>query len=391
MSATPVRSKFRKKPAARKPAKSRARKVLESPRPVGWKTSDAEEIELRRWRGRTEIESIEALEPAFGLFGTFRVRSGSGGLYEVEIRDLAGPNNSCGCIDHRVNGLGTCKHIEGVLAALRGRSGARAFRRTAAEGSPRVEIFAARAGEARPMMLASRAPGAAAPAWLAPFLTEDGALKTEPADIAALLEAAGAAPAEVRVSRHFGPWLDRERRLAVRGAAREAFLADIAAGRASWDVVKHPLLPYQREGALHLVFGERVLLADEMGLGKTVQAIAACEILARLKGIRRVLVVSPASVKAEWEDQIARFTERRSRFVVGLRPERLRRYADPEFFTLVNYEQVVNDAEEINRILQPDVVVLDEAQRIKNWQTKTARKVKSLRSPYAFVLTDRKS
>ena len=38
-------------------------------------------------------------------------------------------------------------------------------------------------------------------------------------------------------------------------------------------------------------------------------------------------------------------------------------------------------------ILAPDVVVLDEAQRIKNWQTKTARRVKSLRSPYAFVLT----
>ena len=47
----------------------------------------------------------------------------------------------------------------------------------------------------------------------------------------------------------------------------------------------------------------------------------------------------------------------------------------------------MRDAEEINESLAPDVVVLDEAQRIKNWQTKTARRVKSLRSPYAFVLT----
>ena len=39
------------------------------------------------------------------------------------------------------------------------------------------------------------------------------------------------------------------------------------------------------------------------------------------------------------------------------------------------------------RSCAPDIVVLDEAQRIKNWQTKTARRVKSLRSPYAFVLT----
>src|SRR5207247_7393430 len=64
-----------------------------------------------------------------------------------------------------------------------------------------------------------------------------------------------------------------------------------------------------------------------------------------------------------------------------------RLYSEPAFFTLVNYEQVVRDADEINRLLKPDVVILDEAQRIKNWQTKTARQVKSLRSSFAFVLT----
>ena len=47
----------------------------------------------------------------------------------------------------------------------------------------------------------------------------------------------------------------------------------------------------------------------------------------------------------------------------------------------------MRDADAINRFLRPDVVILDEAQRIKNWQTKTARQVKSLASPYACVLT----
>ena len=36
---------------------------------------------------------------------------------------------------------------------------------------------------------------------------------------------------------------------------------------------------------LHLAFGERALLADDMGLGKTIQAIAACELLRRLRGV----------------------------------------------------------------------------------------------------------
>src|SRR5260370_22352237 len=138
---------------------------------------------------------------------------------------------------------------------------------------------------------------------------------------------------------------------------------------------------------MHLAFGERALLADEMGLGKTVQAIAACELVGRRKGIERVLVVWPASLKAEWEEQISRFSERSIRLVFGPRAQRLASYRDPAFFTIVNYEQVLGDADEINAILKPDIVVLDEAQRIKNWQTKPARRVKSLRSPYAFVLT----
>ncbi|MGH8020000.1 MAG: DEAD/DEAH box helicase, partial [Opitutaceae bacterium] len=48
---------------------------------------------------------------------------------------------------------------------------------------------------------------------------------------------------------------------------------------------------------------------------------------------------------------------------------------------------IVPDALDINARLRPDVVVLDEAQRIKNWSTKTARAVKRLQSRYAFVLT----
>ena len=182
-------------------------------------------------------------------------------------------------------------------------------------------------------------------------------------------------------------WLERESRERSRTKARAKFLADVERGKASFDLVKLPLLPYQREGMLHLAFGERALLADEMGLGKTVQAIAACELLARRKGIERVLVVCPASLKAEWEEQIARFTDRPAKSVFGPRPQRLADYREPTFFNIVNYEQVLSDAEDINTLLAPDVVILDEAQRIKNWQTKTARRVKQLRSPYAFVLT----
>lgn len=379
-----------------KPAgKRKVKAVLDRPAlPPGWRTSDDHEITLRRWRGRTEILSVKALEPDHPYFGTFRAQSVSGGSYEVEIRSLTELCNSCGCIDYRVNGLGTCKHIEGTIEAMaRGRT--KSFRAAKETGSPRVEVFLDRRASPEPAILwPGESPGRnfkPVREWLDPYLDADGALTRDPEHIESLIAAWNAAPARIhtmlRVSRYFTPWLDRARRERQRVEARAAFEAEIEAGRQTLDIVKHPLLPYQREGVLHLAFGERALLADEMGLGKTIQGIAACILLSKLKQIERVLVVCPASLKAEWEEQIARFCDRSTRLVFGSRVQRHAAYRDPAFFTIVNYEQVLGDAEEINGTLKPDVIVLDEAQRIKNWQTKTARRVKSLRSPYAFVLT----
>jgi hypothetical protein len=371
--------------------KSKSAKVLERTPTLGWATSDEDEINLRRWRGQTEIGDVVAASANPGFFGDYHVRSASGaGGYDVEIRSLDGFSNSCGCIDHRVNFLGTCKHIEGVLTAIK-RGKARAFRAAAMQGSPWVEIFLERGGEAKPAILwpatLEQEPIEAARAFLLPWLDADGGLTQAPERIEELLAQAGLAPQSLRISRHFGPWLQRARRRKAQVEAAEAFAEDVEAGRATFDVLKYPLLPYQRTGAAHLAFGERALLADEMGLGKTIQAIGGCELLARRKGIERVLVVCPASLKAEWEEQIGRFSDRSCRLIFGARDQRLSALRDPAFFTVVNYEQVLADAEAINDVLRPDVVVLDEAQRIKNWQTKTARRVKSLRSPYAFVLT----
>jgi hypothetical protein len=255
--------------------------VLDRPALQGWRTTDEDEIALRRWRGRTEIFSIEALESKQAFFGTFRVQSGSGGFYDVEIRDLESLSNSCGCIDHRANGLGTCKHIEGVLTALQQRSPS-AFREARAQGSARIEVFLNRCGIAKPALSRPRGSRRAnvANRWLAAFVGENDALPGDASTIQALISAWHVAPAairrRIRISRHFLPWIERLHRERSREAARAAFVAEVERGEASYDVLRLPLLPYQRQGMLHLAFSERALLADEMGLGKTVQAIAAC-------------------------------------------------------------------------------------------------------------------
>jgi SNF2 family DNA or RNA helicase len=130
----------------------------------------------------------------------------------------------------------------------------------------------------------------------------------------------------------------------------------------------------------------RAILGDDMGLGKTVQTLAAVEILARERGIGRVLVVAPASVKYQWEGEIRKFTDRPVQVIEGGPRARRAAYARPTFYRLVNYEQVTRDLDALNA-WNADLIVLDEAQRIKNWEAKTSRAVKKLRSRYALVLT----
>src|SRR6202042_2586917 len=62
-------------------------------------------------------------------------------------------------------------------------------------------------------------------------------------------------------------------------------------------LLKVQLYDYQREGVLFASKAGRCLIGDEMGLGKTIQAIAAAEIMARLFGVERVLIVCPTSLK----------------------------------------------------------------------------------------------
>lgn len=64
--------------------------------------------------------------------------------------------------------------------------------------------------------------------------------------------------------------------------------------------MKKKLYPYQIEGARYLATHPHALLADEPGLGKTLQAIAAAEIL----GLKRILVVCPASVRLNWKQEV---------------------------------------------------------------------------------------
>ena len=356
----------------------------------GWISTDEGEIRRREWRGRTEIVEVHPLDEHAPPFGDYRVTSSSGSSYTVEIRSLGTHINSCECRDHRTNRLGTCKHIEGVLHRLRGNRAASPRRRKpkGQESSGRIELFLDERDGRAVRMTVPKAIERADPGFVQETGRHHRGLRRHSRKaLDALHDMAHVRPDCLRVSCRLEGWIDARNAQGRRRRERTRFEAALEAGRRSFEFLKQPLLPYQVEGALHLAFGERVLLADDMGLGKTVQAIAACALLRELRGVERVLVVSPASLKAEWEEQIAKFSDLPSTIVFGGYPARLAAYRRHTFFTLCNYEQVVADGRNLLDALRPDVVILDEAQRIKNWQTKTANAVKKLESRYAFVLT----
>ncbi|MDD2764975.1 MAG: SNF2-related protein [Opitutaceae bacterium] len=329
-----------------------------------WRTTDEHERLRRRLRAQEEQPRVRPLDPGPHAFGRYEIGSRSGRTYTVELRALgATPVAACTCVDFRINGLGTCKHVEAVLAHAQ-RVRRTAWKRSGRDGPPWVPLVPAADGAT----LAVEGARDRLPLGLQPLFDSDGRLT-------------GAAPEEfverlqrqplsrVRLALEVEPWLEARRRTGERLALRHDYEAKVQSGEWPAHETLVPLFPYQREGMLHLAFTERALLADEMGLGKTIQAIAACALLHRLVRAQRVLVVSPASLKTEWEEQIHRFTALSLQIVYGGRLQRLACY-DPRrapFFTLCNYEQIVADALDLNARLQPDVVVLDEAQRIKNW------------------------
>ncbi|MBI4024872.1 MAG: DEAD/DEAH box helicase [Verrucomicrobia bacterium] len=347
-----------------------------------WRTTDEDEINKRRLRARTESFTIANTDASHPIFSNFRVKSGSGMTYSVEIRDLVQRHVACNCTDFRSNGLGTCKHVEAVLLLLEARH-KRLYRDAKEKGSDRIDIVPDQvAGVLRIERGRDRLP----PALRKLFSGENGSSPSEPPE-AVIQALARAAVSGLRISQEVAPWAQALQHAEERKRLRREYENKVQAGEWPVQETKVPLYPYQREGMLHLAFIERALLADEMGLGKTIQAIAACALLHRLGKASRVLVVTPASLKTEWEEQIQRFTSLPYQLVFGLRHRRLQLYEQAPFFTIVNYEQMVKDSLDVNERLKPDAVILDEAQRIKNWSTKTAQAIKRLNSRYAFVLT----
>lgn len=148
--------------------------------------------------------------------------------------------------------------------------------------------------------------------------------------------------------------------------------------------------PYQLEGIAFLMPRHGALLADEMGLGKTAQAILSMRLLFHQGVLRQALVVCPKPLVHNWARELRMWSPDIPFETVDGEPDRRRAawFVSNCPLKLVNYETLTRDADlATDPRTQFDLVILDEAQRIKNRESKTAQVIRSLNRSRSWALT----
>ncbi|GAB6190383.1 SNF2-related protein [Desulfocastanea catecholica] len=342
-----------------------------------------EEIKQQALEDRHRRAKQEALTISQGdmLKGDHLVTTAKGRQYQVTLHNPATGTGHCSCPDFYSNKLSTCKHLIFLSTCLKEQKGFTA--RLARETFPYIDIFWDSA-VGKPRLFHeqdNKDNGEELTGLLTEIFDENNLFRQD--DIV-----------------NFIPYLHRlERFKQVRvqepvmrkltNAATDNELTHAASGPAA-DInscLQVTPYAYQQEGIAFGLYKKAVLIGDEMGLGKTLQAIGLCICKKNVFGFRKVLVVTMSSLKQQWQREIERFSDEKACIIAGNAQKRKEQYrTDTSLFKITNYEAVLRDVTVISR-LKPDVIVLDEAQRIKNFATKTAEAVKSLPRQHAIILT----
>ncbi len=372
------------------PAETLARQALRVTEGADWRVARAAmEALLRRLDFATRDDLRIDRRPA-AIFGEYRTRSrdrASTRPYRTVLLGVDPPSGSCDCPDFLRGSLGLCKHLLVVLSDLHAKPRKLAAALRTQSDAPKPILAW---DPVRPLLGAGdwldgvRLVGKNKPPTLRRRFDSRGTLKDAFSGHPARGKLIDELEAIARRDRHapaLAAMLQHERERLARVDAGIDLAANDLRG------VKRKLYRYQVDGVRRFLANGRLLLADDMGLGKTTQAIAACHVLFAKGRVHRGLVVVPASLKSQWLREWHDTTDTPAAVVDGNPAERAKQYRGLRSgFLIVNYEQLLRDLDRIHA-LAPDIVVLDEAQRIKNWQTKTAVYVKSLCPRYRLVLT----
>ena len=337
------------------------------------------QVMLRMQQARREQMEVECVSERYSP-GEYRVSSkASGRVYKVVFRGAKSPWNYCDCMDFKTSQLGTCKHVEAARQWIadhhkRIHWDLPAYTSVYLSYRTNVREVKIRIGDAASKEFRTMA---------ARYFDELNTLRPEAFEhFGEFMKQAKALCDSFRCYQDAIDLILEQRESIARHKVVEESYPDERLN----SLLRTSLYPYQREGVRFAAKAGRAILADEMGLGKTVQAIATAELLMREGFITNVLVLCPATLKYQWKREIERFTERTATVVDGT-PERRMELAETDAeFKIQSYNSFTEDARQ-GHLLQCDMLILDEVQRLKNWNTQMSKAVRQITSRYALILS----
>jgi SNF2 family DNA or RNA helicase len=345
------------------------------------------EMIKRVLKERQEKAAKEKFDIILGenVYGFHKIKTDRGRVYEITIRDFALGSGYCSCPDFKTNKLGTCKHLIFAVNYLKkNQSNLEALK---SQNYPVVEIFCDPNYDYNITYYYNRKLSPEIEKLLSKYFSRGNRFPNSsqyilPENYSEFLKFIDEAKEfkSILIRPEVNEKVDKyfEKRSLER--LNKKITPDFSK-------IKANLFDYQKESILFSLFKKGNIIADEMGLGKTLQAIAVALLKKEIYGFNRTLIICPASLKYQWKKEIERFTDEKAVIIEGMRSDRHKIYKNTdEFFLIANYEAVMRDITVIFNY-PPDMIILDEAQKIKNYDTKTSHAVKSIPKKHSLVIT----
>jgi len=384
---TDTPKKATKKSGSSKQKNARKSKISWIVKPEGMTLTEWQ-ISLRKQIAQEEHFGISCVDDKL-LPGEYMVRSPKTKQeYKVVYRGAKSKWNYCSCYDFKTAQLGTCKHLEAVKLWL----GSHKHNRVHQEIPPYTSVYlmylpdagkAGESGDARKVCIRIGSDHQKEYEQLAArYFDRNGVMLED-----AYRKIEEFATEAVRISDTFRFYQDaidfivEKREVQFRQHVLHCYTDDMLD-----KLLTVSLYPYQKEGIRFAFEKGKSIIADEMGLGKTIQAIGTAELMRKEKLIQSTLIVCPTSLKYQWKREIERFTGQQAHVIEGLHHKRIGQYQMDVPYKIISYNSACNDIKILGK-LETDLLIMDEVQRLKNWNTQISMAIRRVQSQYSVILS----
>lgn len=390
-------SKAEKKTGKKKTTKRKRAKVVVPKMTNLYKPENMSLVEwqmaLRKQQAEKEAFVVSKVDDVDSS-GEYRVENpAKRNAYKVVYRGKDSIWNYCSCMDFKTSQLGTCKHLEAVKLWTK-------HKRKQTDEPTYSSVYIDYKGPRRVKIRFGEGNGEILKRLAKDYFDEEGVMREEAfAKFDVFLQAAKAIDEGFRCYDDALDYIIEQREKIRRDQLMTKRYDDATLDK----MLTVNLYPYQKEGIRFAIKAGKAIIADEMGLGKTIQAIASAEIYLREGIAESVLIVCPTSLKYQWKKEIEKFTggdriEAEADYiedgricpkvvvVEGNPQHRAELYQARAPYKIVSYHAMTNDVRHQGRLMT-DVLIMDEIQRLKNWDTQIAMAARKVESRYAVLLS----